>query len=59
MIPSCKQTSLLLSQAQDRKLSLTDRLRMRVHLAICERCRRVSAHFDFLRTAIHRYRDGG
>ena len=29
MIPSCKQTSLLLSQAQDRPLSLTDRLRLR------------------------------
>ena len=58
MIPSCKQTSLLLSQAQDRPLGLTDRLRLRVYLAICERCRRISAHFDFLRTAIQRYRDG-
>ncbi len=59
MISSCKQTSLLLSQAQDRPLGFADRLRLRVHLVICERCRRVSTHFAFLRTAVQRYRDGG
>ncbi len=58
MIPSCKQTSQLLSQAQDRPLGFFERLRMRLHLAICDRCRRVSTQFDFLRAAVRRYRDG-
>jgi hypothetical protein len=58
MIPDCKQTSQLLSQAQDRPLGVVERLRMRLHLAICNRCRLVSTHFDFLRTAVRRYRDG-
>lgn len=58
MIPDCKQTSQLLSQAQDRPLGFTERLRMRLHLAICNRCRRVSTQFDFLRAALRRYRDG-
>ena len=58
MIPSCKQSSMLLSQSQDRPLGLVERLRLRAHLAICERCRRVSSQFDFLRTAVRRYRDG-
>lgn len=49
---------MLLSQSQDRPLGLVERLRLRAHLAICERCRRVSAHFEFLRTAVQRYRDG-
>ena len=57
MIPSCKQASLLLSQSQDRPLGLVERLRLRAHLAICERCRRVSTQFDFLRLAVRRYRD--
>jgi hypothetical protein len=58
MIPSCKQSSMLLSQSQDRPLGLVERLRLRAHLAICTRCRRVSTQFDFLRTALRRYRDG-
>ena len=58
MIPSCKQASMLLSQAQDRRLGLVERLRLRAHLAICERCRRVSTQFEFLRKAVRQYRDG-
>jgi hypothetical protein len=58
MIPDCKETSQLLSQAQDRPLGFVERLRMRLHLAICDRCRRVSTQFDFLRAAVRRYRDG-
>jgi hypothetical protein len=58
MIPNCKETSQLLSQAQDRPLGFIERLRMRLHLAICDRCRRVSKQFDFLRAAVRRYRDG-
>lgn len=58
MIYSCKQTSMLLSQAQDRPLNFADRLRLRAHLAICQRCRRVSRQLAFLRVAVQRYRDG-
>ena len=58
MIPNCKETSQLLSQAQDRPLGFIERLRMRLHLVICDRCRRVSKQFDFLRAAVRRYRDG-
>ncbi len=49
---------MLLSQAQDQPLRLTDRLRLRAHLLICERCRLVSRQLDFLRVALRRYRDG-
>jgi hypothetical protein len=49
---------MLLSRSQDRPLGLVERLRLRAHLAICVRCRRVSTQFDFLRTALRRYRDG-
>lgn len=58
MIPDCKQSSMLLSQAQDQPLRFADRLRLQAHLLICERCRRVSQQLDFLRIAVRRYRDG-
>jgi len=50
---------MLLSQAQDRPLGLVERLRLRAHLAICERCRHVSTQIEFLRVAVHQYRDRG
>lgn len=56
---TCKQASELLSRAQDRPLPALQRLRLRMHLLICERCRRVAGHFEFLRRAIRRHRDLG
>lgn len=58
MMSTCKQASELMSQSQDRALGPVERLRLRLHLLICERCRRVEGHLGFLRAAIRRYRDG-
>jgi len=52
MILSCKETSRLLSQAQDRELAFGARLALRAHLAICKGCRNVDAQFRFLRVAV-------
>jgi hypothetical protein len=49
---SCKEASRLMSQAQDRELSLGERATLQVHLAICRGCRAVSAQFQFLRRAV-------
>ncbi len=58
---NCKEASRLLSQRQDRELSVGERLSLRVHLAMCAGCVQVSDQVDFLRKAIARYagRDGG
>jgi predicted anti-sigma-YlaC factor YlaD len=48
---SCKEAGMLLSQALDRRLSLRERLALRLHLAICEGCRRFERQMAFLRTA--------
>lgn len=55
---NCKQVSHLLSEAQDRKLTLGERLPLRVHLAMCEGCRNYGKQLDFLRAAIRGVRDG-
>jgi hypothetical protein len=52
---SCKRASLLLSQAQDRRLSLVERLALGLHLAACEACTRFSRQIAFLRTAMRQY----
>jgi len=39
MKSSCQQVSRLISDAHERPLSLGERLRLRLHLAICNLCR--------------------
>ncbi len=52
MLLSCKETTRLLSQGEDRKLGFGERVALRVHLAICKGCRNVSVQFRFLRVAV-------
>lgn len=57
MMLSCKETTRLLSQGEDRKLAFGERVALRVHLAICKGCRNVDAQFRFLRSALRRLTD--
>ena len=52
MMLSCKKTTRLLSQGEDRKLAFGERVALRMHLAICDGCRNVTAQFKFLRLAM-------
>ena len=59
MLLSCKETTRLLSQGEDRKLAFGERVALRVHLAICNGCRNVNHQFRFLRIAVQNLsRDG-
>jgi hypothetical protein len=59
MLLSCKETTRLLSQGEDRKLAFGERVALRVHLAICNGCRNASTQFRFLRVAVKNLsRDG-
>ncbi len=57
MIPSCKDVSELLSQGQDRPLRWGERVRLHMHLLLCNGCRNFRNQLEFLRTAVRRYRD--
>ena len=59
MMLSCKETTRLLSQGQDRELAFGERVALRVHLAICNGCRNVSAQFKFLRSAVEKLSGDG
>lgn len=52
---NCKEVTHLLSEAQDRKLTLGERLPLRMHLAICQGCRNFGKQLDFLREASRGY----
>jgi Putative zinc-finger len=54
---SCKESTRLLSQAQDRILTLPERLQLEMHLAICKGCRNYKGQLNFLREACRRYID--
>lgn len=54
---SCKEATQLLSQREDRRLTLGERVALRLHLAICRGCRAVSEQIPFLRRAVSRLLD--
>ena len=49
---SCKEVTRLVSQGLDRRLGLGERVRLRVHLAICDGCTNFKKQTAFLRTAV-------
>lgn len=56
-IPTCRETSALLSQRQDRALGLVERVGLYLHLAACAGCRQFGRQLAFMRAALRRYLD--
>jgi hypothetical protein len=54
---SCKDVSKLLSQAQERRLGLWERLGLELHLMMCKGCANVRKQLNFIGAAMRRYRD--
>ena len=52
---SCKEVSELLSQAQERRLGLGERLDLELHLMLCNGCTHFRRQLDFMRVALRRY----
>jgi hypothetical protein len=55
---TCKQASVLLSQAQDRRLGPFERLKLRLHLKLCDGCVYFRQQLIFIRSFVRRYHDG-
>lgn len=51
---SCKQTSQLVSQSLDRRLTLRERLAVRMHLLLCKYCRRFQQQLLTIRLGLTR-----
>ena len=52
---SCKEVTQLLSESQDRQLSLSEKMQVEMHLAICTGCKNFKRQMSFLREACKRY----
>jgi hypothetical protein len=53
---SCRDVTHLVLQAEDRRLSFADRLRVRLHLLVCRACPRFVRQVRFMRSAMGRWR---
>jgi hypothetical protein len=51
---TCKDASRLISEGQDRPLRLRERWGLRLHLWICDNCRRFERQIHVLRRALHK-----
>ena len=49
LMKNCKQTSLLVTQSMDRRLTWSERLGMRIHLAMCDNCARFVKQMRLIR----------
>ncbi|MGQ0545691.1 MAG: zf-HC2 domain-containing protein [Betaproteobacteria bacterium] len=54
MLISCREAARLASAGLDRRLGFGERLRLRLHLAICAGCANFRRQVDFLRKAMQR-----
>jgi len=52
---TCKEVTHLLSEGQDRKLTVAERVRLEMHLLMCTGCSNFRKQMDFLRKACRRY----
>ena len=53
---SCKESSRLLSQGEDRRLGLLERVKLRLHLRACDACNRFARQLAVMRKALQRYK---
>jgi len=53
---SCKEITHLLSESQDRKLNLSEKFHLQMHLAMFKGCKNFKNQMNFLRAACKRYR---
>lgn len=49
---SCKEASKLISDGMDRRLSVAERITLRLHVGICDACTRFTSQVQFLRRAL-------
>lgn len=59
--PTCREVHRLVSEGLDRHLSVVERIRMRLHLVVCDACTRFNGQMALLRRAMHSFPppDGG
>lgn len=55
---NCQHATRLISEAQDRQLSVVEKVRLKFHTMMCSGCRNFSLQVPFLSTAMKAYARG-
>ena len=55
VVLNCRESTRLLSEAQERELNVKERVALRFHTLICSSCRRFGRHMDIIRKAARRF----
>ncbi len=55
---NCEQVTRLISESQERSLSLSERLSLKMHVMMCSGCRNFSQQVPFIREAMRAYARG-
>lgn len=53
--PTCREVHRLVSEGMDRELTLVERMRMRLHLVVCDACTRFNGQMGLLRAAMRSF----
>lgn len=56
---TCREATALMSQEQDRPLTLAERIGLRLHVWICNGCNNYRRQMGVLRDACRRFGSGG
>lgn len=54
---TCKEVAILLIAGEDRKLALTERLALRLHMVVCEACPRFQSQLITMRNSLQLWRN--
>jgi len=52
---NCREVTRLVSESQERNLSVTEKLSLNLHLMMCDGCKNFSLQVPFLRKAMRAY----
>lgn len=58
MMLSCREATRLMSEALDRSLKPSERIRLYIHVTVCAGCRNFGKHMHFIRDACRRFSAG-
>lgn len=55
---NCQQATRLISESQERVLSLPEKMTLKIHLMMCSGCKNFSQQVPFIRQAMRAYANG-
>lgn len=55
---SCKEVARLISLSQEQKLSLSQRMELKLHFSLCNKCKRLDDNMKTLRKALKQFSEG-